>query len=1012
MDPDTEIAPSGELSGDSAKVLVVVLGVTDGTHLEGCVASLSAQTHRRLTVAYVGTHDAVSRPAARPFGDARVEVESMAAVGAAANALLAKARPFDVVVFVRDDSVLGSDAIERACGVIAKTGAGVVGAKVVDADRPDVLVEVGMSADRFATAYSRLEGTELDQEQYDVTRQTLFVSFAFLAIRAELLELLGGFDPGIVGPGAELDLCWRARMAGREVLYTSLVNVGQHETDVLEDPHEHADLVRRNRLRTVLKNYSLGHTIIVGVQAVVLAFAQAIAALLASRDRGEAARYLRPWSWNMRRFGELRKLRRQAQKVRGTNDRAITRLMLGGTARLRTASDERTAETGETRGETFGRTVRSVYESLGGAWIVGFLVLVLFILVAGRALVAGPLPAADSLSPPSQSGLGLLGNYLAPFRDVELGTRAATPAGQALGGIFGFLAFGSAALAQKLLLFLGIPLAAVMCSRSLRPTIAARGPRAIAATFYVLVPLTWNAVSHGDLGVVVLAVLLPPICRRMAHLSGFGAYAEDVPPLRRKLELAALLAFATAAEPATIVAVAVVLAGWVVGSILVGGTRRCLVVAWDVLQAALGAFILLFPWSWELLGGGASQAMGGVNSPLGFAAVLRFDTGRVGGTLLVYGVLLAALLPVLVSRGDRFEWVTRWWGVTLSSFFAAWLLSRGLLPDFATPEVLLVPAALGIAVLVGWGIDAFRSDLPEMRFGLRQPAAFVLVGLGIVGLVSPLTVLPSGRLGLPPTDWRKQLTWQAAEAENSGAFVDLFMGTDVPGEPRVLQGETAFLVTGPGGPDLEDLWLPASNPGIDGLEGVVASIADAKVPYPGRLLAPFGVRYIVVPTGNDSIAEVLARALDLRLTFPDDHRNGTIYENLAWRPRVGTVAGAIPSGEPSAAELAAPGAARSVDPWAQTSRADWEGRGGGTASAAIPMDSSFHVEADGAGSIAPEAAYGWAMQFPDTPVTDQARLVLNAGPWHLLAVVLAALAWIVVLGGIIGLRGRDGTTRP
>lgn len=1011
MNPDPDTALRGEQTSAEPKVLIVVLGVTGGAHLEDCVASLAAQTHSRLTVAYVGTHEAITRPSARAFGDARVEVQSMAAVGAAANALLSKARPFDIVVYVRDDTVLGTDAIERACSVMSKTGAGVVGAKVVDADRPDVLVEVGMSSDRFATAYSRLEGTELDQEQYNVTRQTLFVSFAFLAVRSELLELVGGFDPGIEGPGAELDLCWRARLAGYEVLYTSLVSVGQHETEVLEDPHEHADLVRRNRLRTVLKNYSLGNTVIVGIQSVLLAFAQAIAALLTSRKWSDASEYVRPWSWNLRHMRELRKLRRGVQKVRKVNDRAITRLMLGGTARLRTASDERIAETGESRGETFGRTVRSLYQSLGGAWIVAFGALVLFILVAGRTLLGGSLPAVDQLAPPTQSGFGLLGNYLAPFRDVELGTRAATPAGQALSGMFGVVAFGSAALAQKLLLFLGIPIAGVMCSRSLRPTIRARGPRAIAAVFYVLVPLMWNAVADGNLGVVVLAILLPPICRRMAHLSGFGAYAEDVPPLRRKLELAALIAAATAAEPAAIAAIAVVLAGWVAASIIAGDARRCLLVVWDVLQACVGAFVLLFPWSWELLSGGASQAMGGINTALSFPAVLRFDTGRVGGTVLAYGVILAAFLPVLVARGERFAWVVRWWGATLVSFFAAWLLARGLLPDFATPEALLVPAALGLAMLVGWGIDAFRSDLPSMRFGLRQPAAFVLVGLGFVGLVSPLTVLPSGRLGLPPTDWAKQLTWQPGEAEASGAFLDLFVGEDVPGQPRRLQGDLGYLVTGPGGPDLEDLWLPKSNPGLDNLDDVVASIVDAKVPNPGRVLAPFGVRYVIVPTGNDDIAEALARSLDMKLTFPDDHRNGTIFENLAWRPRVGTVAGAIPAETPTARDLVGPADVRAIDRWAQTSRADWAGPGGGTLSAAIPIDASYSVEAGGQSPVKPEVAYGWAMRFPDTPLTDDARLVLHAGPWHLLAVVFAFCAWIVVVGGIIGLRGRDGATK-
>ena len=128
MDPDSDIALEDERSGADYKVLVVVLGVTGGAHLEGCVASLAAQTHSRPTVAYVGTHEAITRPSARAFGDARVEVDSMAHVGAAANALVGKARPFDVVVYVRDDTVLGSDAIERACSVMAKTGAGVVGA--------------------------------------------------------------------------------------------------------------------------------------------------------------------------------------------------------------------------------------------------------------------------------------------------------------------------------------------------------------------------------------------------------------------------------------------------------------------------------------------------------------------------------------------------------------------------------------------------------------------------------------------------------------------------------------------------------------------------------------------------------------------------------------------------------------------------------------------------------------------------------------------------------------------
>jgi len=1000
-------ARTDEHPGADTSVLVVVLGATGGRHLEDCIRALETQTQRDLTVAFVAEAETIAAAPTEAFGSAVVEVGSIAAMGAAADELLEQSAQFDVVVFIRDDSICRSEAVAAACDVMARTGAGAVGAKVVDATDPDMLVEVGMSADRFATPYSRLEGTELDQEQYDVTRQTLFASFAFLAIRSDLLRQVGGFDPELIGPGAELDICWRLRLAGYEVLYTSQVVVAQCEPGLLEEPDVHTELVRRNRLRTTLKNYGFGPLVLTSFQSALLAVAQALAAFLTTRKIADAKTYLRPWTWNLRRLGDLRRSRKLVARNRKAPDKTITRLMLAGAARLRTAGDERVAETGETRLESAGRSFSEAYRSIGGHWVAALLALLLFVLLAGRSLISGTLPTVKGLSAPSGSGLGLIGDYLAPWRDVEMGTRAATPAGVLLTGMFGFLTLGSAALAQKILLFGGIPTAAIMCARSLRPTIGSRGARAVGAAFYALVPLWWNAVAKGELGVVVVAILLPTIARRMAHLSGLGAYAEDVPPLRRKLELAALLGVVMAAEPASIWAVLLILAGWVLASVMAGGTERCLLTAWDLLQALLGALVLLFPWSLELLFD-APQAMGSVQQPLDFSAVLRFDTGRVGNTILVYGVLVAAVLPILVTRGARFAWATRWWGVVLLSFFAAWLVSRGVLPNMSSPEVLLAPAALGVAMLVAWGGEGIRRDLPELGFGVRQPVAFVLMGVGVLGLVAPLVVLPAGRLGLPPTDWQKQLTWQPAEAEH-GQFLDLFIGSDVPGQPRRLGDQVAFLASGPGGPHLEDQWLPPGNPGVDQLREVAAAIADGRAPNPGRLLAPFGVRYIIVPTGNPELVSSLGRALDLKLTFPDDRKNGSIYENLAWRPRVGTVDAPLPADTQGLAEMAALTPPRWVDAWMQSGRADWQGPSGQVVAAALPDGSGFRLVADGR-TVQPGTAYGWAMQFPDTPVSEDAHLELDAGPWHLLAVLMAGVCWLVVLGGIYGLRGRNGTT--
>jgi GT2 family glycosyltransferase len=99
---------------------------------------------------------------------------------------------------------------------------GIVGPKVVDWEDPRVLREVGRSTDRFGFPYSPLEDGELDQGQYDRVREVLFVSSCAMLISRAARERTGLPDERLAAHHDDLDLCWRARVAGFRVVMTPL----------------------------------------------------------------------------------------------------------------------------------------------------------------------------------------------------------------------------------------------------------------------------------------------------------------------------------------------------------------------------------------------------------------------------------------------------------------------------------------------------------------------------------------------------------------------------------------------------------------------------------------------------------------------------------------------------------------------------------------------------------------------------------------------------------------------
>ena len=160
-------------------------------------------------------------------------------------------------LFCHDDVVLAPDAVRRMVEEAFRSNAGIVGPKLVDYEEPDRILQLGLGVDRFGAPVRRVERGEFDQAQHDEAREVFAVPGGCMLVRADLFGAIGGFDPEISMFGEDIDLCWRARLAGaRVVVAPAATSATSRRPPARQRPLPEArSLQWRHELRAVLKNY-------------------------------------------------------------------------------------------------------------------------------------------------------------------------------------------------------------------------------------------------------------------------------------------------------------------------------------------------------------------------------------------------------------------------------------------------------------------------------------------------------------------------------------------------------------------------------------------------------------------------------------------------------------------------------------------------------------------------------------------------------------------------------------
>src|SRR5215218_7849018 len=341
--PGTQALPGhGDEGGGQARIEIptvaaVVVTRNPGPWLERALGSLRSQDYPSVAVLVV---DAASDedPSDRIAGalpEAFVRRVPHSGFAAAANEALYTIRNANFLLICHDDVVLDAAAVRLMLEEAFRSNAAIVGPKIVDADNPEVLLEVGRSIDRFGNPHTGIEPGELDQEQHDGVRDVFYVSDTAMLVRTDLFHELGGFDASRF-PGAEdLDLCWRARLAGARVLVAPDARVQHHQAagDRGDGAALDAATMARNRIRTVLTLSSAKTLLWVVPVGVAAAFVEALLLTITLR-RGRVRSALGAWWWNLRHFRGIRRARRQARRDRRIDDRELHDLRARG-ARLR-----------------------------------------------------------------------------------------------------------------------------------------------------------------------------------------------------------------------------------------------------------------------------------------------------------------------------------------------------------------------------------------------------------------------------------------------------------------------------------------------------------------------------------------------------------------------------------------------------------------------------------------------------------------------------------------------------
>jgi len=515
------------------------------------VASVSAQTRRidRIIAVDTGSIDNSAKMIANA-GITVVKTDRDAGFGNAIALALGSAKKLksddqeELIWILHDDCAPSRSALEHLiAGLEDKPQVAFVGPKLLGWYDRRHLLEVGISIAVNGARWTGLDPREQDQGQYDLPKEVLSVSTAAMLARRKVFEDLGGLDPNLALFRDDVDLGWRARVAGFSVLTAPLAMVYHVEAaaselrsvDVEEAfLHRPRLLDRKNAAYVLLANASWWLLPWITLQIVGSAAIRAVGYLIAKLP-GYAADEIVAVGLLIIKPQDLLAARKIRKSKRLLSPRIIREYIPPPGSQIRLAIEQASYalrkffKTNEVKDETADQPMsyadigvidenfdeEIVLKSRKSNWhtlrnrplLFGLASTFLISLIASRnrfgSISGGALPTSPG------GAMDLISKYIESWHIVGMGSAEYSPPWIVILAIASLLTFGKVWLFITIFFLLMPSLAFFVMYRSARRFGLSIQVAVIGGLFYGLSPVIWNSINQGRLGTLAIAILAP-----------------------------------------------------------------------------------------------------------------------------------------------------------------------------------------------------------------------------------------------------------------------------------------------------------------------------------------------------------------------------------------------------------------------------------------------------------------------------------------------------------------------
>jgi hypothetical protein len=298
----------------SHRVAVVVVNRDGMRYLRDCLDSLQAQSYADFETILVdnGSTDGSAGWVARHFPHVRLICNETNLGFAAANNQAIRASTAPYVVTLNNDTRVDPGWLAALVQAAENDPTvGMCASKMLFADRPDVINSTGIGLDSAGIAWDRRGGERDDDSETEPV--DVFGPCAGAALyRRVMLDQIGLFDEGFFAYLEDVDLAWRARLAGWRCLYVPAARVYHvHSATAVEGSPFKNRLLGRNKVWLIAKDYPMPRLL---YYLPLIALYDVAAVLFALVSRRESSS-LRGRLEGLSGLSRMRRKRREAQAL-------------------------------------------------------------------------------------------------------------------------------------------------------------------------------------------------------------------------------------------------------------------------------------------------------------------------------------------------------------------------------------------------------------------------------------------------------------------------------------------------------------------------------------------------------------------------------------------------------------------------------------------------------------------------------------------------------------------------